>query len=267
MSERNTSDYELSRADNNSIFWDRIVPDLLVGASSQEDPQLTIVLAQHGAGKTQLVNQTIVPSFNEFGGVVDIDSDRYKRYHPAYDELMGDGGADMARLTGLDGQRWMRQVLQYCRDNRKHTLVQETAQNPPFLVDMIELSVDIKDETIWATQRQIASIFEVKVPAISKHISNIVNEGELDVSTISKKEIVQMEAGRDVSRSVSVYNLDMIIAVGYRIGSRIGTEFRKWATSTLRKYIVDGFAINPARIEHNKPQFLRAIEGMKLLAC
>lgn len=78
----------------------------------------------------------------------------------------------------------------------------------------IELSVDIKDETIWATQRQIASIFEVKVPAISKHISNIVNEGELDVSTISKKEIVQMEAGRDVSRSVSVYNLDMIIAVG-----------------------------------------------------
>ena len=171
MSERNTSDYELSRADNNSIFWDRIVPDLLVGASSQEDPQLTIVLAQHGAGKTELVNQTIVPSFNEFGGVVDIDSDRYKRYHPAYDELMGDGGADMARLTGLDGQRWMRQALQYCRDNRKHTLVQETAQNPPFLVDMIELSVDIKDETIWATQRQIASIFEVKVPAISKHIS------------------------------------------------------------------------------------------------
>lgn len=138
MSERNTSDYELSRADNNSIFWDRIVPDLLVGASSQEDPQLTIVLAQHGAGKTQLVNRTIVPSFNEFGGVVDIDSDKYKRYHPAYDELMGDGGADMARLTGLDGQRWMRQALQYCRDNRKHTLVQETAQNPPFLVDMIE---------------------------------------------------------------------------------------------------------------------------------
>lgn len=130
----------------------------------------------------------------------------------------------------------------------------------------IELSVDIKDETIWATQRQIASIFEVKVPAISKHISNIVNEGELDVSTISKKEIVQMEAGRDVSRSVSVYNLDMIIAVGYRIGSRRGTEFRKWATSTLRKYIVDGFAINPARIEHNKSQFLRAIEDMKLLA-
>ena len=76
-----------------------------------------------------------------------------------------------------------------------------------------------------------------------------------------------MEAGRDVSRSVSVYNLDMIIAVGYRIGSRRGTEFRKWATSTLRKYIVDGFAINPARIEHTKPQFLRAIEGMKLLAC
>lgn len=94
----------------------------------------------------------------------------------------------------------------------------------------IELPVDAASETIWATQRQIAEVFDVNVPAVSKHVSNIISEGELDSSTISKMEIVQLEDGREVKRSVNHYNLDMIIAIGYRISSGKGTAFRKWAT-------------------------------------
>lgn len=138
MSERTIVDYRLSEADNRRIFKEKIVPDLLDDIPSQENPQLTVVVAQHGAGKTQLANRVIIPALDSQGGAVDIDSDVYKRYHPAYDELMSDGDINMAQATGLDGQRWMRQALQYARDNRKHTLVQETVQNPPFLVDMIE---------------------------------------------------------------------------------------------------------------------------------
>ena len=131
----------------------------------------------------------------------------------------------------------------------------------------IELPVDVTQETIWATQRQIASLFEVNTPAIYKHISNILKDGELEKkSTISKMEIVQKEGSRNVKREVEIYNLDMVISVGYRVNSKKATAFRKWATKTLKSFISDGFVINPERIEHNKSQFLAAIEDMKLLA-
>jgi len=130
----------------------------------------------------------------------------------------------------------------------------------------IELPVDATTETIWATQKQIAEVFDVNIPAISKHITNILEENELDSSTISKLETVQKEGGRNTRRIVTHYNLDMIIAVGYRIGSGKGTAFRKWATSTLRSYITDGYAINPTRIEHNQTQFIKALEDLKLLS-
>lgn len=130
----------------------------------------------------------------------------------------------------------------------------------------IELSVDACAETIWATQKQIASVFGVNIPAVNKHIRNILNDNELEDSTISKKEIVQQEGGRKISRSVTTYNLDMIISVGYRVNSKKATVFRKWATTTLRSYIADGFVINPTQIEHNKSQFQKALEDMKLLA-
>jgi len=130
----------------------------------------------------------------------------------------------------------------------------------------IELPIDATSETIWATQAQIADVFDVNVPAINKHVANIIDEGELETATISKKEIVQIEGNRKVRRTVTHYNLDMIIAIGYRISSGKGTAFRKWATQTLRSYIQDGYAINPSRIEYNKSQFLKAIEDMKLLS-
>lgn len=130
----------------------------------------------------------------------------------------------------------------------------------------IELPIDATHETIWASQKQIAEVFGVNVPAISKHIANILKEGELTEATISKKETVQHEGSRAVRRNVDYFNLDMIIAIGYRISSGKGTHFRKWATKVLKGYITDGYAINPERIKHNNQQFLHAVNELKLLS-
>lgn len=131
----------------------------------------------------------------------------------------------------------------------------------------IELPVDVTSETIWATQRQIAEVFGVDVRTVNEHLQNIFNTDELDKdSTIRKFRIVQMEGNREVTREIEHYNLDAIISVGYRINSKNATAFRKWATQTLRSYISDGYVINPARIEHNRSQFTRALQDLKLLA-
>ncbi len=131
----------------------------------------------------------------------------------------------------------------------------------------IELPVDSRSETIWATQKQIADVFGVTPQNVTLHIKSIYSEGELDEALTCKESLqVQIEGSREVSRTVQQYNLDIIIAIGYRIGSGKGTAFRKWATTTLRSYMADGYAINPARIEHNRSQFVRALEDLKLLS-
>lgn len=131
----------------------------------------------------------------------------------------------------------------------------------------IELPVDATTETIWATQKQIADIFDVTPQNVTMHIKNIYFEQELVEDSTCKDSLqVQTEGSRDVSRTVQAYNLDIVIAVGYRISSGKGTAFRKWATSTLRHYITDGYAINAARIEHNRTQFVQALEDLKLLS-
>lgn len=131
----------------------------------------------------------------------------------------------------------------------------------------IELPLDATVDTIWATQKQIADIFGVKPQNITIHIANIYNEGELTEEATCKDSLqVQREGDREVKRTVKQYNLDMAIAIGYRISSGKGTAFRKWATQTLRNYISDGYVINPARIEHNRSQFTRALQDLKLLA-
>ena len=116
----------------------------------------------------------------------------------------------------------------------------------------IEFRGDLEKETIWANQKQIAQLFGTKVPAINKHIKNILNEEELDSSTISILEIVQTEGKRKVKRKVEFYNLDMIIAVGYRVNSKLATQFRKWATNILRNYLIDGYAINEKKLKTTK---------------
>ena len=101
-----------------------------------------------------------------------------------------------------------------------------------------DVSVDayIKDESIWITQKAMAELFGVNVPDISKHLSNIYNEGELaKEATISKMEIVQREGNRNVKRTPVFYNLDSIISVGYRVNSKKATQFRIWATTVLKE--------------------------------
>jgi len=116
----------------------------------------------------------------------------------------------------------------------------------------IEFNIDITGETVWATQQQIADLYGVGVPAISKHISNIFAEGELEQgATLSKLESVQKEGSREVRREIEHYNLDMILSVGYRVSSAKATAFRQWATKTLRSYIVDGYAINEGRLRQD----------------
>ncbi len=108
-----------------------------------------------------------------------------------------------------------------------------------------QLEVRLEDETVWLTQRQIAQLFGTEVPAISKHINNIYSTKELDAgSTVSKMEIVRKEGNRLINRKVDVYNLDMIISVGYRVNSRNATQFRIWANRVLKEYLMRGYAVN-----------------------
>jgi hypothetical protein len=130
----------------------------------------------------------------------------------------------------------------------------------------LELRVDATKETIWASRMQMAEMFGVNPPAISKHIQNIYKEKELfKKSTSSKMELVQNESGRTVKRQIDIYNLDVLIAVGYRVNSLVGTKFRRWATKTLRNYIVDGYAINKNRVAKNYQHFLIAVNDIKRL--
>ena len=120
----------------------------------------------------------------------------------------------------------------------------------------IKVDVLLQNETIWLPQKKIAELFDVNVPAISKHLNNIYKEGELEkAATISVLETVQNEGGRDVKRKVEFYNLDAIIAVGYRVNSKRATQFRIWATKTLQEFIVKGFVMDDERLKNPNPVF------------
>jgi len=116
------------------------------------------------------------------------------------------------------------------------------------------VSVIFRDENFWLTQKAMAELFDVNVPAVSKHLQNIYDEGELDRgATISKMETVQHEGERSVKRSLDFYNLDAIIAVGYRVNSKKATRFRQWATKTLKEYIQKGFVLNDELMKNGRP--------------
>ncbi|NLP47505.1 MAG: virulence RhuM family protein [Clostridiales bacterium] len=120
----------------------------------------------------------------------------------------------------------------------------------------ISVNAVIKDETIWLTQKAMSELFDVEVPAISKHLSNVFSEGELEyLATVSKMEIVQKEGNRQVKRKIDFYNLDAIISVGYRVNSRKATQFRIWATAVLREYITKGFAMDDERLKQGTATF------------
>ena len=114
-----------------------------------------------------------------------------------------------------------------------------------------QVSVTFKDETFWLTQKAMAELFDVGVPAISKHLSNIFNENELvETAVISKMETT---ASDGKTYSTNFYNLDAIIAVGYRVNSKKATRFRQWAIAVLKEYITKGFVLNDDMLKNGKP--------------
>ncbi len=113
------------------------------------------------------------------------------------------------------------------------------------------VQVVYKDETIWATQKAMATLFDVGVPAINKHLTNIYNDGELvREATVSILEIVQTEGKREVKRQTEFYSLDAIISVGYRVNSLRATQFRQWCTNVLRQFALRGYVIDKKRMEN-----------------
>ncbi len=124
--------------------------------------------------------------------------------------------------------------------------------------DKYDVSVNayLKDDTLWVTQKSMADLFCVNVPDISKHLSNIYDEGELQKEvTVSKMEIVQNEGGRQVKRQTVFYNLDAIISVGYRVNSKEATRFRIWATKILKEYMLKGFVLDDKRLKQGSTAF------------
>lgn len=111
----------------------------------------------------------------------------------------------------------------------------------------IRLEVPIEGENVWLNRQQMAELFGRDVKTIGKHINNALRE-ELDESTVANFATVQIEGDREVERSIQFYNLDVIISVGYRVKSKRGVEFRRWANSVLKQYILQGYAINDNRI-------------------
>ena len=113
-----------------------------------------------------------------------------------------------------------------------------------------KIDVRLENETVWMTQKAIAELYQKGVNTINEHIKNIYAEGELgEAATIRKNRIVQTEGKRDVEREVSFYNLEMILAIGYRVRSHRGTQFRQWATERLTEYLVKGFTMDDDRLK------------------
>ena len=115
----------------------------------------------------------------------------------------------------------------------------------------VKLEVNMKDDSVWLTQGQMAELFNTSRTNIIEHISNIYSDEELDKnSTCQDFRQVRKEGKRTVTRTISFYNLDMIISVGYRVNSKQGIIFRKWATSILKDYMIKGYAVNQKRLEY-----------------
>ena len=125
-----------------------------------------------------------------------------------------------------------------------------------YALDGSSVYVDVvfNDETFWMTQRAIVELFDVDKSVVSRHLKNIFDEGELEKdATVAKIATVQLEGNREVTRTPEFYNLDVIIAIGYRVNSKKATRFRQWATKTLREYIQKGFVLNDEMLKNGKP--------------
>ena len=126
-----------------------------------------------------------------------------------------------------------------------------------------QLDVKLEGETVWLNRQQLAELFDRDVKTIGKHINNALKEELNDgIATVAKFATVQTEGTRQVTRNVEYYNLDMIISVGYRVKSKRGVEFRRWANGVLKDYLIKGYAINQRIREKNYQQMVQLVRSM-----
>ena len=124
----------------------------------------------------------------------------------------------------------------------------------------VHLDIKLEQETLWLTQSQLAELFQVKPQNITMHLKKVFSDGELQEQATCKDFLqVQMEGGREVSRKRKFYNLDAIISVGYRVNSTRATQFRVWATHTLKQHLVDGYTLNHRRLQERDIEFEQAV--------
>jgi len=135
-------------------------------------------------------------------------------------------------------------------------VIYKTPQGP-------QLNVTLEKQTVWLTQAQIALLFDIQRPAVTKHTRNIFNEGELKENSVCS--ILEHTATDGKKYKTAFYNLDAIISIGYRVNSKRATQFRIWATNVLRSHIVEGYTINRNRVVENYGMFMKAVEQVRLL--
>lgn len=134
--------------------------------------------------------------------------------------------------------------------NKGEIVIYKTAKNE------VELRVRFEKETVWLNLNQIAHLFDTDKSGISRHVKNVYQSGELNAdSTVAKITTVQKEGKREIKRSIEYFNLDVILSVGYRVNSKRATQFRVWATNTLKNYLIKGYAINEQRILEAREKF------------
>lgn len=124
----------------------------------------------------------------------------------------------------------------------------------------VQLDVSLQDETVWLSQAQLAELFQVKPQNITMHLKNVFSEGELDELVTCKDFLqVRQEGARQVKRDIKHYNLDAIISVGYRVSSTRATQFRIWATNTLKQHLVEGYTLNQRRLQERGIEFEQVV--------
>ena len=131
----------------------------------------------------------------------------------------------------------------------------------------VQIQIKFEEETVWATQKQIAELFQTTPQNITLHLKKVYSEGEIDrVSTCKEYLQVQTEGKRIIERKQLFYNIDAILSVGYRVNSKQGTQFRQWATKRLKDYLVQGYAINEKRLQEATDKFQDLKNAVKLVA-
>jgi hypothetical protein len=129
-----------------------------------------------------------------------------------------------------------------------------------------EVQVNLANDTVWLSQKQMAQLFDKDTDTIGLHLKNIYNSEELEeISTTEDFSVVQMEGKRNVTRVIKCYDLDAIISVGYRVNSKRGTQFRIWANKILKDYLIKGYSINEKKLIQQNEQLKELRESVKIL--